>query len=255
MSGDWVLDRGAQTLIDQVMDATSVARSDIGTIAGPNHRQSGPHFPEDPAPPGNPPHQVDAVDFPHQPDKGLDCEEFTEQLRLSRDPRLYLVIWNGRQFSSYAKNGVAPFTWRPYSGEDMHREHCHVEVNDQHHDETQPWKVFDMAYPTADEIAEALFRRTWREFVDADGNGQRDFMTLPVAVFATHANTVQLKATLADIQTGVRTLLTRNPSEPPAVEVPPLSLEQMDELVHRVVAGLSTAFTAAGAAIATTDQH
>lgn len=145
MTTDFVVDKGIERLIAQVLRATSVARSDIGTIAGPKHRQSGPHFPEDPPPPGNPPHQVDAVDFPHQPDKGLDCNVLTEDLRLSRDQRINLVIWNHQQFSSYPKNGVAAFTWRPYTGADPHDTHCHVEVNDIHHDETQDWKVFEMA--------------------------------------------------------------------------------------------------------------
>lgn len=192
---DFVVDKGAQRLIDQVLAATRVARRDIGTIAGPTHRQSGPHFPEDPAPPGNPLHQVDAVDFPNQPDKGLDCAQFTEQLRLSRDSRLYLVIWNGQQFSSYAKNGVAPFTWRPYSGEDMHREHCHVEVNDVHHDEVQDWKVFDMAtgaYPTVKEIWDEFFKRTSPEWSDKDGDGERDPLTLSQALFGAEDNAWQI---------------------------------------------------------------
>lgn len=192
---DFVVDKGAQRLIDQVLAATRVARKDIGTIAGPSHRQSGPHFPEDPPPPGNPAHQVDAVDFPHQPDKGLDCAEFTEDLRQSRDPRLYLVIFDGRQFSSYAKDGIPPFTWRPYSGDDMHRKHCHVEVNDVHHDETQDWKVFDMAVGgnlTAKEVWDEFFRRSSPEFFDKDGDGERDPLTLSQALFGAEASSAEI---------------------------------------------------------------
>lgn len=193
----FVVDKGAQKLIDQVLASTRVARKDIGTIAGPSHRQSGPHFPEDPPPAGNPPHQVDAVDFPHQPDKGLDCEKFTEELRLSEDPRLYLVIWDDRQFSSYAKDGHDPFTWRPYSGEDMHREHCHVEVNDVHHDETQDWMVFDMAgFPTAKEIADELFTRVFAEFADENGNGKRDGITFSGTVYSTKKDTFLIREKL-----------------------------------------------------------
>lgn len=192
---EFVVDKSAQRLIDQVLQETDVARSDIGTIAGPNHRQSGPHFPEDPPPPGNPPHQVDAVDFPHQPEKGLDCNIFTEELRLSRDQRLYLVIWNRHQFSSYAHGDHAPFTWRPYTGTDPHDTHCHVEVNDVHHDETQDWKVFAMA---------DMWDKVYKVLDDADDgkvDGIREGDTTGHTLMLIRSRTFQLLAKLDELKT------------------------------------------------------
>lgn len=212
---DFVVDAGVQHLIDQVLQATDVARSDIGTIAGPKHRQSGPHFPEDPPPPGNPPHQVDAVDFPHRPDKGLDCEIFTEELRRSRDVRLHLVIWNGRQFSEYAHDGIPPFTWRPYSGDDMHREHCHVEVNDVHHDETQDWKVFPMA---------DMWDKVYKVLDDAD-DGRQD----GVRDGDTTGHTLML------IRSRTHSILEKLDG----VAAPELSEAAMDRIADLVVAKLS----------------
>ncbi len=85
--------------------------------------------------------EVDALDLTHDPANGADMGVLTEALRVSRDDRLHLVIFNERQFSSYAKNGIPPFTWRPYSGSNKHTRHAHVETNDKTHDESRPWKI------------------------------------------------------------------------------------------------------------------
>lgn len=178
MSGSgWVLDLGLEDLISEVMSIADprYGRSRIGTIAGPLHRQSGPHMPEDSADadaPGNPDNQVDAVDIDHAPELGVDCAEITETVRRRKEPRVKLVIWDGRQFSNYTHDGIAPYTWRPYSGEDMHRTHCHVEANDVHHDQRGPWGVAEM---TTDDI----LTRTWREFRDVNANGTLDAKTIP----------------------------------------------------------------------------
>lgn len=85
--------------------------------------------------------EVDALDLTHDPASGADMAVLTESLRVSRDDRLYLVIFDERQFSSYSKNGIPPFTWRPYSGSNPHDRHAHIETNDKTHDESRPWKI------------------------------------------------------------------------------------------------------------------
>lgn len=57
------------------------------------------------------------------------AEAVAEHLRRTKDPRIKYVIWRGRMFSSYASGGVAPWTWRPYTGPNGHFHHVHVSVN------------------------------------------------------------------------------------------------------------------------------
>lgn len=137
------LDAGLDVLRSQILaQCPQINRSEIGWIAGGSHRQSGPHFPENPPPPGNPPSEVDAIDVPHEPGRGLDCFDLTEQLRLSRDDRLQLVIFHGMQFSSYARNGIPPYTWRDYNEEDQHLTHAHIQTNDSRSgNRTRPWQI------------------------------------------------------------------------------------------------------------------
>lgn len=61
-------------------------------------------------------------------DKGRDGWSVAEGLRLSRDARIKYVIYEGRMFSSYPAGGVAPWTWRPYAGENAHRKHVHLSI-------------------------------------------------------------------------------------------------------------------------------
>lgn len=135
------LDKGLANLRNGIAERSQVPLASIGWIAGASHRQSGPHFPQSPPPPGNPDKQVDAIDVPHRPDLGVDCHVLCEDLRTNPENRRRLrhMIFDGRQCSSYWMDGIAPWTWRPYSGEDMHRGHAHVEAADDPHDVTAPW--------------------------------------------------------------------------------------------------------------------
>src|SRR5688572_16871461 len=127
MASSWVLDRSIGVLIDQYLSVRpQIKRSEVGTIADENHSSESKHSPEDTgdSQDGNDPdNQVDAADFPHDPSRGSDMAVFTEELRVSKDRRLWLVIFNGRQFSSYARDGYEPFTWRPYSGSNRRSGH------------------------------------------------------------------------------------------------------------------------------------
>lgn len=147
---EFVVDKSLDVLLRQLNEhAPHRSKASDGSIGDAAHAsRDSAHNPEDTEDSmdhNDPDNQVDARDFTHDPAHGADMHEFTEQLRVSRDNRLYLVIFDGRQFSSYAKNGIAPFTWRPYSGSDMHRGHAHVEVSDYHNDDTRPWEVYEMA--------------------------------------------------------------------------------------------------------------
>lgn len=136
------LDPPLDVLRRQIVACTSVALSEIGWIGDPDHQsRESAHNPEYPAPPGNPPYEVDAIDPPHAPSKGADMAVLTESLRLSRDRRLKLVIFNRRIFSSYDHADGPPFAWRPYGGDDPHTGHAHIERTDSNRDDLSPWSI------------------------------------------------------------------------------------------------------------------
>jgi hypothetical protein len=90
--------------------------------------------------PGDDKGEVDASDF--MPGKGGvtedDLDDLAENLRKSKDKRILIVIRRQRIFSSYPVGGVAPFTWRPYSGK--YHGHTHVSVNDNYDNDQSDWK-------------------------------------------------------------------------------------------------------------------
>lgn len=144
----WVADLGVLKLRNQVDAAAPGRKKDSDGIVGDLSHQArtSDHNPEHPPPSGNPDNQVDALDLTHDPAHGADMGVVTEAIRLSRDRRVRYVIFNRRIFSSYASNGRKAWEWGPYDGSDPHDKHAHVSVNDEHHDETQDWKIgIDMA--------------------------------------------------------------------------------------------------------------
>lgn len=90
---------------------------------------------------------VTALDVTHDPDGGPDMHEVTEALRESRDPRIKYVIWDADDakgmFSSYATSTHPPFTWRPYSGPNLHTVHAHISVQPTPnlYDSTRAWNI------------------------------------------------------------------------------------------------------------------
>lgn len=136
------LDPPLDVLRRQIVACTSVALSEIGWVGDPDHQgRTSAHNPEYPAPPGNPAGEVDAIDPPHDPRRGADMAVLTEALRLSRDPRIRLVIFNRHIFSSYDHADGPPFTWRPYDGDNPHTGHAHIERTDSHRDDVSPWSI------------------------------------------------------------------------------------------------------------------
>jgi hypothetical protein len=86
---------------------------------------------------------VTAMDLTDDPMTGADMDLIAESLRRSKDGRIKYAIWDKRMFSSYATSSHAAFTWRPYSGTNLHTRHMHVSVQPQKraYDDTKDWTV------------------------------------------------------------------------------------------------------------------
>ena len=135
-----------------------------GTVASRAHDQNSPtsdHRPD--LETGS----VRAIDF-----GGTAASLWTtaESLRVSADPRIRYLIHNGRMFSSYARPGYPPYTWRPYGGANPHKTHVHLSVHEARENDTAPWTItppeedmgFDYTPPAnlTDEDGE-IFRDAW----------------------------------------------------------------------------------------------
>ena len=147
---DFVVDKSLDVLLGQLnAHAPGRDKSSDGSIGDAAHQgrpsAHNPQDTEDSSDGNDPDNQVDARDFTHDPDSGADMHRMTEEIRLSRDRRVNLVIWNRRQFSSYSTSTRKAWTWGPYSGSNPHDKHAHVETNDLYNDDLTPWKVFQMA--------------------------------------------------------------------------------------------------------------
>lgn len=153
----WRVARSLDVLLDQINKiAPDRDKASDGSIGDTDHRnRRSDHNPH--CGPG----VVTARDFDHDPAKGADMNEIAEALRKSRDPRIKYVIWDKRMFSSYATSTHAAWTWRPYSGPNLHTIHMHVSVNcDGNKDSDKPWDIgggkdwFEMA--TKKELREVV---------------------------------------------------------------------------------------------------
>jgi hypothetical protein len=100
---------------------------------------------------------IRARDFTHDPAHGADMGRISEQLRLSRDPRIRYIIFNRRITGpNYG------WEWHPYSGTSPHTEHMHVSVWDDaaRFDNTAPWRIAAPVVVPAQEVemyAETFF--------------------------------------------------------------------------------------------------
>lgn len=205
---NWVVDKGLLVLRAQIDEmAPNRSKASDGFKGDKAHElRESDHNPEHPAPAGNPDYQVDAGDFTHDPAHGCDIGEIFEEIRLSRDPRVRYAIFNGRMFSSYPVSGYPAYTWRPYSGSDMHREHGHLSVVDSPHDVTTPWRI---GMATNDETA--LYNRTRALIRMEPENPKGDNLKPEVnehakAIRALQASANQLAAALLDIKTALDTV-------------------------------------------------
>lgn len=137
----WRVARCLETLLEQLNEmAPKRSKVSDGAIGDADHQNRAsdhnPHCaaPDDPT--------VTARDFTHDPDNGADMNVITERLRKSQDKRIKYVIWNKRMFSSYPTSTHPAWTWRPYSGPNLHTVHAHVSVQcNASKDSTEPWKI------------------------------------------------------------------------------------------------------------------
>lgn len=133
-----------------------------GTVCDQNHPTTSDHCPHNVPSVG--PEMVTALDLTHDPAGGFDSYKFAEVLRVHRDARIKYVISNKKMFSSYATSSYPAWTWRPYSGEDLHTNHVHVSVLDALISDTSiPWNLegFVMALTEADLNAIGLKVWNW----------------------------------------------------------------------------------------------
>jgi hypothetical protein len=71
---------------------------------------------------------VHAVDLDEDLAPGLDLDAFAEKLRARKDRRIAYVIYEGRTFKSYPRNGYPAWAWQPYNGPNAHLHHLHLSI-------------------------------------------------------------------------------------------------------------------------------
>lgn len=89
-----------------------------------------------------------------------------EHLRARRDPRVRYIIWRRRICSSSTIDGIPPWTWRHYNGDNPHDKHAHLSVQPAPRgDDPSPWGLEEAIMPTPQEYAAAVLntkiRRAW----------------------------------------------------------------------------------------------
>ncbi len=72
---------------------------------------------------------VHAVDLDEDIAPGTTLTGFVEHLRVSRDPRVRYVIYEGRIFKSYVSAAGPAWLWYRYDGPNAHEKHGHVSIN------------------------------------------------------------------------------------------------------------------------------
>lgn len=127
MTRPWRLANSLETLRAQLNKAYPNRRkSSDGTIGDAKHAsRSSDHNP----------HVIDgkygvvtAIDFTHDPERGVDSEKLANLLLASRDPRIKYIISNRKIVSSEKTKGIAAWNWRPYTGSNPHDKHMHLSV-------------------------------------------------------------------------------------------------------------------------------
>ncbi len=166
---DWQVVPALEVLLVQVDAAWPAPHAADGTLASVKHREASPTSDHNPDKHGD----VRAADI----GEVVENDGFTlaEAIRLSKDPRVKYVIHEKRMFSSYAKGTYAPFTWRPYGGDNPHLSHVHISLLKVNQDDTSSWSIGkdsvegddDMAALQVEELQEAL---NLAGLFDEDGN-------------------------------------------------------------------------------------
>jgi hypothetical protein len=111
---------------------------------------------------------------------------WAEALRKSKDRRIKYVIWNKQMFSAYAASGYAAWTWRPYSGPNLHTVHMHLSVQcDNNKDSKSLWATPEGEWDemaTKDEIRavvrEEVQKAVHQLAVGKEENWNKNYMNL-----------------------------------------------------------------------------
>lgn len=130
----WYVDKGLGTLIAQ--ERQKHPGLVVGTIGDEAHRKrKSAHNPEADG-------SVDAGDFMLKAGvfTEADCDSMVNALVRNWDRRLRRIIWKRRTISEDNRS------WRPYSGDDPHTGHAHVEMNDDHENDNSPWNLGGIMY-------------------------------------------------------------------------------------------------------------
>jgi len=155
-----------------------------GTVASKGHDQRSPGSDHRPTPHNSSPGVVRALDAGGTKEW---LHRVTEALRQSQDRRIKYVIHNGRIFTNYPRNGVPPFTWRPYTGASPHGSHFHISTVDKYDGDVSEWQITleeddDMAILTDEEQQELQkFLRLIRE-----ENSNVHFVTHAIRLIRAH---------------------------------------------------------------------
>jgi len=122
------------------------SRSFDGTIGDEAHQERASDHNPMPAPKGAADQTpvVSAEDYTHDPAHDADMARISEALRISRDPRIKYIIFNGRIVKSYVDGkGIPAWTWQKYTGANKHDHHMHVSVvtDAALYDSEKPWSI------------------------------------------------------------------------------------------------------------------
>jgi len=162
---EWRLVPSLVVLGDQISDEFPERRLVDGTVAGRQHDTNNPasdHTVKNGL--------VRALDAGGTYDQ---LWQMTEAIRLSKDPRVLYVIFNGRMFSSYSKNGIPPFTWRTYTGYSPHSHHFHISVRGENQAQIQLWDIgvelpmTDHPYTPPENLTDEegeVFKKVWDKY-------------------------------------------------------------------------------------------
>lgn len=124
------------TLAGQIEAAHPARHGADGTVASKGHDANSPtsdHRPKPTTGSG----VVRAIDIGEHAN---EVDGILDAIRASKDPRVRYGIHDGRIFSSYPRGGVAPYTWRPYTG-GGHRNHGHLSTLDTADNQGAPWDI------------------------------------------------------------------------------------------------------------------
>jgi len=123
---EWWLSLALVTLLRQINEAWPNGNPVLdGTVASKGHDAISPNSDHRPWPhAGRGVVRAGDVWVPNRADGDLLCE----QLRMSRDPRISYVIFNGQRFQSTRRGTIPAWVWHPYTGRNPHPTHVHASV-------------------------------------------------------------------------------------------------------------------------------